>query len=100
VYGSGAFLLECLAFILCIDYDGELQSIADVDRALEPIMKHVWRGKTLLFPILLDPTFQTSERFDLSGLTTVLLADPEGKLTKGEEAVLAQKLTERPMHTR
>ena len=59
MYRSGTFLLECLAFTLFIDYDGELHSIADVDRALEPIMKHVWRGKTLLFPILLDPTLQT-----------------------------------------
>jgi hypothetical protein len=59
VYGSSTFLLECLAFTLFIDYDGGLHSIADVDRALEPVMKHVWRGKTVLFPILLDLTFQT-----------------------------------------
>jgi hypothetical protein len=59
VYGSGTFLLECLAFALCIDYPGELHVIAHVDRALEPIMKHVWRDKSLLFLIVLHPTFQT-----------------------------------------
>jgi hypothetical protein len=80
---------------ICIDYDGGLKSIADVDRALEPIVKHVWGGKTLPFPILLDPTFKTWERFGLPGLGTVILIDPEGKLMKGDEAVLAEKLKER-----
>jgi thiol-disulfide isomerase/thioredoxin len=79
---------------ICIDYGGELKSMADVDRALEPIVKHVWGGKTLPFPILLDPTFKTWERFGLPGLGTVILIDPEGKLVKGDEDVLAQKLKE------
>jgi hypothetical protein len=69
--------------------------MADVDRALEPIVKHVWGGKSLPFPILLDPTFKTWERFCMPGLGTVILIDPEGKLTKGDEAVLAEKLKER-----
>lgn len=77
---------------ICIDYDGELKSMADVDRALEPIVKHVWGGKALPFPILLDPTFKTWERFGLPGLGTTILIDPDGKLIKGEEAVLAEKL--------
>jgi hypothetical protein len=80
---------------ICIDFEGELKSMTDLDRALEPIVKHVWRGKTLPFPILLDPTFKTWERFGLPGLGTVILIDPEGKLTKGDEDVLAQKLKER-----
>jgi len=33
--------------------------MVDLDRALDPIVKHVWEGKTLLFSILLDPTFKT-----------------------------------------
>jgi AhpC/TSA family len=85
---------------ICIDYDGELKSMADVDRALAPIVKHVWGGKTLPFPILLDPTFKTWERFGLPGLGTVILIDPEGKLTKGDEAVLAEKLKERTARPR
>lgn len=85
---------------ICIDYDGGLKSIADVDRALEPIVKHVWGGKTLPFPILLDPTFKTWERFGLQGLGTVILIDPEGKLTKGDEDVLAEKLKALPARRR
>ncbi|MHB1561713.1 MAG: peroxiredoxin family protein [Isosphaeraceae bacterium] len=79
---------------ICIDIDGELKSMADVDRALEPIVKNVWGGKTLPFPVLLDPTFKTWERFGLPGLGTVILIDPEGKLVKGDEDVLAEKLRE------
>jgi thiol-disulfide isomerase/thioredoxin len=85
---------------ICIDYEGELKSMADVDKALEPIVKHVWGGKSLPFPILLDPTFKTWERFGLPGLGTVVLIDPEGKLIKGDEAVLAEKLQERAARPR
>lgn len=85
---------------ICIDCEGGLKSMADVDRALEPIIKHVWGGKTLPFPILLDPTFKTWVRFGLPGLGTVILIDPEGKLTKGDEDVLAEKLKERAARAR
>ena len=74
--------------------------MADVDRALEPIVKHVWGGKTLPFPILLHPTFKTWMRFGLPGLGTVILIDPAGKLTKGDENVLAEKLKERAARPR
>ncbi len=77
---------------ICIDCDGDLKSMADLDRALEPIVKYVWDGKSLPFPVLLDPTFRTWERFGLSGLGTVILVDPEGKLVKGDEQTLAEKL--------
>ena len=79
---------------ICIDFEGGLKSMADVDRALEPIVKHVWGGRSLPFPILLDPTFQTWERFGLRGLGTVVLIDREGRLAKGDEGVLAEKLKE------
>lgn len=83
---------------ICIDIEGDLKSMADLDRALEPIVKHVWGGKSPPFPILLDPTFKTWERFGLSGLGTVILIDPDGKLVKGDETTLAEKLKERATH--
>ena len=79
---------------ICIDFEGGLKWIADLDRALEPIVKHVWGGKTLPFPILLDPTFKTWERYGLPGLGTVILIDPDGKLVEGDEAKLAEILKE------
>jgi AhpC/TSA family len=79
---------------ICMDPDAEVKSMADVDRRLEPIVKHVWGGKPLPFPILLDPTFQTWERYGLDGMGVVLLIDPEGNLVRGDETVLAEKLKE------
>ena len=79
---------------MCLDPDGELNSLADMDRALEPIVRQVWGGKTIPFPILLDNTFKTWESFGLRGLNTVLLIDPEGNLVEGDLAVLAQKIKE------
>jgi AhpC/TSA family len=80
---------------VCLDPDGDLKSMADVDRQLEPIVKHVWGGKSMPFPVLLDSTFQTWERYGLPGVGMVLLVDPQGNLVKGDEAVLAEKLKER-----
>ncbi len=77
---------------ICIDPDGELNSLEDLDRALRPIVTEVWGGRTIPFPILLDNTFKTWESFGLLGLNTVLLIDPEGNLVEGDLAVLEQKI--------
>ena len=77
---------------ICIDFEGEIKSMADLDKTLGPIVKHAWDGKQIPFPILLDPTFKTWERYGLPGLGTVLLVDPEGKLVKGDETDLAKIL--------
>jgi AhpC/TSA family len=84
---------EILA-ILC-DYDGELKSMANVDRGLAPIVEHVWGGKTIPFPVLLDSSFKTWESFGLQGMGLVLLIDPERHLVKGDETMLAEKLREK-----
>ena len=81
---------------LCIDFDGELKSIADVNRALKPIVEHVWGGKSLPFPVLLDTTFLTWERFGLPGLGSAMLINPEGKVVAGDLATLDQILKEKP----
>jgi peroxiredoxin len=77
---------------ICIDYDGELKTLADVDKAIAPVVKNVWGGKQLPFPILFDPTFKTWETFGIDGLGTTILIDPEGKLVEGDEKTLAAKL--------
>lgn len=81
---------EILAF--CIDSDHELKSLDDVDRLLAPIVKHVWGGKSLSFPMLLDPTFTTAERYGLEGYGTIVLIDPAGNLVEGDETTLAKRL--------
>ncbi|MHC5540438.1 TlpA family protein disulfide reductase, partial [Singulisphaera rosea] len=79
---------------VCIEDDGSVASMADVDRRLAPILEHVWGRKTFPFPILLDTTFRTWERFGLPGLGTVILIDPDGKLVPGDEKALAERLKE------
>lgn len=77
---------------ICIDYDGDLQTMADVDRALKPIVKNVWGGKTLPFPVMLDPSFKTWETYGIDGLGTTILINPDGKMVEGDETMLATKL--------
>ena len=67
---------------ICIDPDEEMKSMADVDQRLAPIVEHVWGGKPLPFPVLLDASFQTWERYGLSGVGEALLIDPEGTWSK------------------
>ncbi len=81
---------EIIAFY--VDPEGEMESLAELDRAIQPIVEHVWNGKTLPFPVLLDNTFKTWERFGLPGLPKVLLIDPAGKLIQGDTQTLAEKL--------
>jgi thiol-disulfide isomerase/thioredoxin len=79
---------------ICVDCNGEKKSMAEVDRALEPIVKNVWDGKPLPFPILLDPSMTTLERFGVPGYLTILI-DPDGSLVEGDEQTLAKKLKEK-----
>jgi hypothetical protein len=79
---------------ICIDCNGEMKTVAEVDRALEPIVKHVWGGKPLPCPLLLDPSMTTLERFGVPGYETILI-DPEGKLVEGDETTLAERLKEK-----
>ncbi len=76
---------------VCIDCNGELKSVAEVDQKLKPIVEHVWHGKPLPFPVLLDPSMTTLERFGVPGYEMILI-DPEGRLVEGDETVLAEKL--------
>jgi thiol-disulfide isomerase/thioredoxin len=76
---------------LCIDGDGELKSMADLDRKLEPVVQNVWGGKALPYPVALDASYRTQESFGLSTLGPQLIS-PDGILLKGDEKVLAEKL--------
>ena len=77
---------------ICLDPEGELKSMADLDRVLEPIVKHVWNGKRLSLPVLLDSSFTTWERFGLNGMGQTMLIDPDGNLREGDEETLDKLL--------
>ena len=67
---------EIVAF--CIDHDGELKSLADLDRHLKPIVKNVWNGRQLPFPLLLDASFRTFQSFGIDSFGKMLI-DPQGR---------------------
>jgi peroxiredoxin len=77
---------------LCTDCDNGFQSLADLDRGLEPIVKEAWKGKTLPFPVLFDPSFETMKRYGVLGYGTLLLIDPNGNLVEGDDQTLAERL--------
>jgi hypothetical protein len=76
---------------ICVDDEGRLKSISDLDKQLQPIVDHVW-GKPLPFPILLDPSLTTWNRYWQPPFGSVILIDPEGKVAPGDDTALAQKL--------
>jgi thiol-disulfide isomerase/thioredoxin len=76
---------------ICVDCNGELKSVAEVDRALAPIVEYVWGGKQLPFPILLDPSMTTLERFGVRRYQSILI-NPDGNFAEGDETTLAKRL--------
>lgn len=77
---------------ICMDPEANLQSIAEMDKALAPIVEHVWNGKQFGLPVLLDPTFTTWQRFGLNGMGQVVLVNPDGVIVEGDLKTLAEKL--------
>ena len=77
---------------VCMDSIGDMKTMADLDRELKSIVKHVWRGKKLPFPVMLDNTGKTLENFGLEGFAIKVLIDPQGRLVQGDEKTLAEKL--------
>jgi peroxiredoxin len=76
---------------VCMDPEGRIKSMADFDKQAEPLVARVWKQQ-LPFPVLLDPSFVTWERFGLPAYGILLLVDPDGNMVKGDEGVLAEKL--------
>ena len=68
--------------------DAKLQTMADLDRGLKPIVKTVWGGKELPFPVLLDNTSKTMESFGVESFGAMVLIDPTGRLFQGDESTL------------
>ena len=66
---------EILAF-----HDGSVKDFAELDSKLPLIIRGMWLGRKLPFPVLLDSTWTTLKKFGVTGFPTMLLIDPEGKL--------------------
>jgi hypothetical protein len=68
----------------------EIRTMSDLDRELKPVVKAIWHGRPIPFPIVLDNTLQSTANFGLSA--SKLLFDPTGRLMPGDEKTLAEKL--------
>ena len=68
----------------------QIKTMADLDRELKPVVKAVWHGRPIPFPIVLDNTLESTEHFGLAA--SKLLFNPEGRLVPGDEKTLAEKL--------
>ena len=79
---------------VCIDMDERFSNFAELDKALQPIVRNVWGGKQIEYPQALDNSFQSWERYGIPGLGTVVLIDPEGNLHEGDDTTLARILAE------
>ena len=81
---------------ICDTEEEKAQTIEAFDALVAPLVKDVWGGKQLPFPVLVDGEGRTSSVYGIRGWPTVLLIDPEGHLVKyGDEAALAEKLKEK-----
>ncbi len=77
---------------ICIDITGEINSVKNLDSKLSPVRDKVWGGKGIPFPIVLDNTFRTWERFGITGLGTDVLIDPRGNFVEGGVEALREVL--------
>jgi len=68
----------------------EIKSMSDLDRELKPVVKTIWHGKPIPFPIVLDNTLESNANFGQTA--SKLLFNPEGRLVPGDEKTLAEKL--------
>jgi thiol-disulfide isomerase/thioredoxin len=77
---------------VCSTFESEVKSMSLLDRRIKPVRSSIWKGRELPFPIVLDNTSTTMERFGVDVLGTTLLVDPEGRLVEGDMTTLAEKL--------
>jgi thiol-disulfide isomerase/thioredoxin len=78
---------EIISF--CVDTDGTVKTMEDVDRSMDPIAAKAWNGNKPGFPILVDHKMRTLNNFGLWHTPALLLVDPDGNLVDtGEEPPL------------
>ena len=82
-------------FAVLAFHDATVKDFAELDGKLAPVIEKRWGGRSLPFPILLDPTRTTINAFGISAFPTNLLIDPEGRVVRGNaEKNLERKLEE------
>lgn len=98
-------------FVVLAVHDPQATDFAMLDEKLQPIIRRIWHGRSLSFPILLDTSGRMVKKYGIEGWPTAVLIDPEGRVVEfpskpfmlgswaGEE-FLASKLTPLPADKR
>ncbi len=65
-------------------HDARAQSLEQMDAELEKrgIIDKYWKGRPIPFPILLDATGETIQKYKVRAFPTTILIDPRGRLVK------------------
>jgi hypothetical protein len=77
---------EILAF-----HDSRAKDFAELDEKMKPIIENQWKGRSLPFPILLDATGKTLERWGIRSFPTLVVIDPEGNVVRGGTVEMVEK---------
>jgi len=67
-------------FAILAVHDPRATDLGMLDEKLKPIVRRVWRGRALPFPILLDSTGKTGEALGVTHYPTVVMLDPDGRV--------------------
>lgn len=67
-------------FVILAIHDPRATDFAMLDEKLRPIIRRLWHGRSLPFPILLDTTGKTVEKYGVVHWPTAVLIDPEGRV--------------------
>ena len=77
---------------VCLAYDGKPATLTELDARMKPFIDNLWDEKSIPYPVVLDATFKTWERYGIPGLGTSVLVDPQGRLVEGDVNTLAEIL--------
>ena len=67
-------------FVILAIHDPQAADFAMLDEKLKPIIRRLWHGRSLPFPILLDTTGETIKKYGVVHWPTAVLIDPEGRV--------------------
>ncbi len=81
-------------FVILTVHSPETKTFTELDERVKPVVRDVWAGRMIPFPILLDADGKLQDTFGVSHWPTTLLFDPEGKLVgEVQPETLEGKLT-------
>ena len=73
------------AWAVCVN---EIEPVVPLSVVPPPVEATVWDGQRIQFPIVLDNSFTTYERYGVPGFGTVVLVDPDGRIAQGDASTL------------